>query len=681
MTISLLFGVHAHQPVGNFDEVIAEAHLRCYGKFLRVLERYPEFRFTVHFSGWLLGVLQERYPEDMALLAKMTARGQVEWFGSGDAEPVLAMIPERDRISQLNQLSDRIERYVGQRPKGAWLTERVWESAVVGSLARTGIRFVAVDDYHFLCAGTDARKLDSFYTTEEGGVTLDLFPISEQLRYRLPFSPAAEAVRYLEELDAQGHRAAIYFDDVEKFGIWPETYEWVYERGWLEQFVEGVLASPRIRTMSFADYHAGNATRGVVYLPTTSYIEMNEWTLPAPVAREYAALVQQQKDAGVFERHKAFLRGGIWRNFLSRYPESNWMHKRMLGLSARLAALPSPQRTAPLTQMLHYAQANDAYWHGLFGGLYLPHLRRAIWNNLIALEAALNQLAAPAAIQTLDLDLDGRDEIFLRNHETTAVLRNDGDACVIELSSLPLRHNFGDTLRRYAEGYHAKLTQGETAHAEGEGIASAHDRVMFKHAISPEDAIPDTRPRAIGVDQVTGVDGAAHAVANYALVKADAAGASFAATLGNAQVEKRITLRAGGVALDYRATGLAGHWQVQLNLAMPSCDGFAGRYVLADGSVPCGFGQDLSLDEVTTLRLEDGVLGGVITLDVEPPARLAARPHLTVSQSEAGFEKIMQAVEITLSWPMAAPPSGSSASAAFRVSLQAGALPPVPHTP
>jgi len=204
MTISLLFGVHAHQPVGNFTEVIDEAHVRCYGKFLRVLEGYPDFRFSVHFSGWLLGMLQQRYPEDMALLAKMTARGQVEWFGSGDAEPVLAMIPERDRVSQLNALSDRIERYVGQRPKGAWLTERVWESAVVSSLARTGIRFVAVDDYHFLCAGTDAAKLDSFYTTEEGGTTLDLFPISEALRYRLPFSPAAEAVRYLEALDAKG---------------------------------------------------------------------------------------------------------------------------------------------------------------------------------------------------------------------------------------------------------------------------------------------------------------------------------------------------------------------------------------------------------------------------------------------------------------------------------------------
>jgi predicted glycosyl hydrolase (DUF1957 family) len=123
----------------------------------------------------------------------MTRRGQVEWFGSGDCEPVLAAIPHRDRVSQIATLSDKIERRFGMRPSGAWLTERVWESSVVTSLVATGIRYVTVDDYHFLCAGKQARiELDSFYTTDEDGRRLDLFPISEAARYRLPFSPAAK---------------------------------------------------------------------------------------------------------------------------------------------------------------------------------------------------------------------------------------------------------------------------------------------------------------------------------------------------------------------------------------------------------------------------------------------------------------------------------------------------------
>ena len=151
--VSLLFGIHAHQPVGNFPEVIADAHLRCYRPFLNILYHYPDFHFAVHFSGWLLDYLMEQYPEDIVLLKKMVARGQVELFGAGDTEPVLAVIPYRDRIGQIETFSKKLKKKLGQRPIGAWLTERVWESTVVPSLVDCGIRYVIVDDYHFLCAG------------------------------------------------------------------------------------------------------------------------------------------------------------------------------------------------------------------------------------------------------------------------------------------------------------------------------------------------------------------------------------------------------------------------------------------------------------------------------------------------------------------------------------------------
>ncbi|MDP2809499.1 MAG: DUF1926 domain-containing protein [Rhodocyclaceae bacterium] len=655
MPISLLFGVHAHQPVGNFPAVIDDAHIRSYGMFLRVMERYPEFRFSVHFSGWLLDVLFQRFPDDMARLAAMTRRGQVEWFGSGDCEPVLAAIPHRDRVTQIATLSDKIERRFGMRPSGAWLTERVWESSVVPALAETGIRYVAVDDYHFLCAGEDGAKLDSFYTTEEDGRCLDLFPISEAARYRLPFSPAAEAVAWLEDLARAGHRASIYFDDIEKFGIWPETYEWVFEKGWLTQFVEGVLASPLIRTDTFADYHAREKTRGIVYLPTTSYIEMNEWTLPAPRAAAYRALVEAEKAAGRFELHKPFLRGGIWRNFMSRYTESNWMHKRMLGASQRLAALPSELHNAAMQEHLHRAQANDAYWHGLFGGLYLPHLRRAVWNNLLALEAALASLTQPDASEQIDLDHDGSLELALRNSNLQAFVRDDGNAALVEFSSLALTHNFGDTLRAYAEAYHAKIDQALTANAEheaGEGIASAHDRVAFLHAILSEDAAPDMRPRGIFLERLgnpDSADGMLQALDSY---RAGDRQGSWAASGEGWRIAKTYRLDADSLCVVFRAEGdgLPALIETELNLALPSCDGYGGRYVLADGSIPGGFGHALDLDGMHRITLDDSELRGSLQIEARQPVHLTARPHRTVSQSEAGFEKIMQAVCIALAW-------------------------------
>jgi alpha-amylase len=650
MTISLLFGVHAHQPVGNFPAVMEEAHVRCYRMFLQTVERYPDFRFSVHFSGWLLDWLLLRYPEDMARLAMMTQRGQVEWFGSGDCEPVLASIPHRDRVSQINVLSDKIERLFGQRPTGAWLTERVWESAVVPSLVETGIRYVAVDDYHFLCAGEPAGRLDRYFTTEEDGKRLDLFPISEQARYRLPFAPAEAAVQWLEHLAREGHAAAIYFDDIEKFGIWPETYHWVYEQGWLTGFIEGVLASPLIRTATYAEFHGSRPTRGIVYLPTTSYIEMNEWTLPAPAAREYHALVEQERQAGRFEQRRANLRGGIWRNFFTRYAESNWMHKRMLDASDRLAALPSALRKPAMQEALHRSQANDAFWHGLFGGLYLPHLRRAIWNNLLTLEAALDAVAPPPDLERRDLDCDGHEEVFLRNGSLRAVVRSDGDAMLIELSSHLLGHNFGDTLRHYDEGYYDKLRTAlgmdGKPHLPGEGVASAHDRVAFRHPIAPEDMEADTRPRGMFEDCWYAPDGSVRPVHHYREVSPTV----FSADLGAGRLFKTFVLTDGLLRVRYRAENLSGHLEIRLNIAMPSCDGYGGRYIQENGDIPCGFGQNLDLPAMRRLVLDDDVLGGALVLSAQPALPVTAQPHQTVSQSEAGFEKVMQAAELVLAW-------------------------------
>ncbi len=654
--ISLLLGVHAHQPVGNFTVVLEEAHARCYRPFLRVLHRYPDFRFAAHFSGWLLDWLLAHHAQDMALLREMVARGQVELFGAGEYEPVLAAIPQRDRVGQINALTGKLARHFGAQVSGAWLTERVYIPTVVPALADCGMKYVTVDDYHFLCTGKEAAELDGFHTTEEDGRTIDLFAISEQLRYRLPFSPAADAVAYLEGLAREGRGAAVYFDDIEKFGIWPETFEWVYAQRWLERFIEGVLASPLIRTETYRDFHAAHATRGIAYLPTTSYIEMNEWTLPARAAAVYDGLVAREKQAGRYEASKPFVRGGAWNNFFVRYPESNWMHKRMLGLSERLAALP-PGRHEALAGRLYRAQANDAYWHGLFGGLYLPHLRREVWRNLVELEAALDALAPRPPLTARDADLDGVRELFLCNADLQAVVKLDDHAALCELDAYGLAHNFGDTLTQRSEHYYHKLDAAPQAGGATAGIASAHDRVAFKDEVAPGDTVPDARPRRLFLDAWQRLDGET-AWPRYSAgpVKAPLMSAAFSAPLDGGEVTKTLTLAGRSLQVAYRLRGVpGGRFAVTLNLALPSCDGYSGRYILEDGSIPCGFGQPLDLAVSRRLTFDDRELRGSAVLTASRPVDIRARPHHTVSQSEAGFEKIMQAACIELSWPIDAP--------------------------
>lgn len=662
--VALLLGVHAHQPVGNFNEVIDDAHLRCYQPFLRMMNRFPGFHFSIHISGWLLANLQRKFPDDLQLLRSMVLRGQAELFTAGYTEPVLASIPVRDRIGQVNLMSERLDQAFTQRPQGAWLTERVWDSTVVPSLVACGVKYVTVDDYHFLCAGQNAAALTGYFSTEEDGRRLDIYPISEALRYRIPFSPAQEVVSYLEGLAGTGEMpGAIYFDDIEKFGIWPETYDWVYERGWLEQFIQGVLDSPIIRPMRYADYHQRSRTRGVVYLPTTSYIEMNEWTLPAQPARVFSELVDRSRQHGLYDTQKAFIRGGIWRNFLSRYPESNWMHKRMVSLSNRFNQLAESRKTAEMRDHLYEAQANDAYWHGLFGGLYLPHLRRAIYHALVRLERLLDALTPRSPCSAMDLDLDGYEEYFLHDESVQIVVRSQGLADVQELDSYRLNHNFADTLRRQEEHYHGKAQASlASAHqAPGDGISNPHERISFKHDIQPRDLLTDEWPRSLFIDRLVRSEQAPPtSPIRYlpASVEPDSPVLAFASlpSLREVGIELtktyRIVQQTLLVTYDFHAPP-PGTLEVEINVAMPSCDGPAGCLEMA-GEVLGGFGQVHERQDVQQLSLRDEVLGGQVLLSMNQPCNFRSAPLMSVSQSEAGFEKIMQAMTLCLSWSASA---------------------------
>ena len=590
-------------------------------------------------------------PTTSSCWQQMVSRGQIELFGAGDAEPVLAAIPQRDRLAQLEALSARLALRFGKVPHGAWLTERVWESSVVPALAQSGIGYATVDDYHFLCTGSDARELDRYFTTEEDGETLDIFPISEALRYRIPFAPADDAVRYIESLAQRGRRAAaIYFDDIEKFGVWPQTYAWVFEQRWLRDFVERVLASPRIESMHFADFHRNTRSGGIVYLPSTSYVEMNQWTLPPPAATAYAEIIEREKRSERYAATKGFVRGGIWRNFLTRYPEANWMHKRMLGLSQRLAQTEGASDDVELRTLLHRAQANDAYWHGLFGGLYLPHLRRGIYASLLALESKLDAIDARAADRARRPRSRRRRRAVRaqrRHPDRRAVGRHGGDSRARLVRASP-------QLRRHAAPPSRALSRARWRRRDARASRRRHCVGARADRDSPSDEPPRTSSRT--TRRATSRATAGSPTAKFARSTATRRRASTTLRLrssprqtahGSANASRSTRAR---MVIRYDIdTDRAAALRTTLDLAMPSCDGFAGRYIVGD-DIPCGFGQPLDLASAQQLTLDDRCIGGAIELHFSPAARIVARPYRTVSQSEDGFERIMQSATVEATW-------------------------------
>ena len=277
-------------------------------------------------------------------------------------------------------------------------------------------------------------------------------------------------------------------DDLEKFGSWPGTYEHCYTNGWLESLFSTLERnSDWLETCTPGDAVASRAPLGRADLPTASYTEMMEWALPTVARGRYHALVEEfstRPDA------MPFLRGGIWRGFFTKYAESNLLHKKMLHVSGKVRKLAEVKRRPgtildrqnEATTLLLQGQCNDAYWHGVFGGLYSPHLRTALWRSLIEAEAiadGIEHRKAHYAVATkIDFDADGREDIYFTSDRYAALLQPADGGTISALDCRSSKTALVNSLMRRPEAYHAALREATSKSAAGP--QSVHDHKRMK---------------------------------------------------------------------------------------------------------------------------------------------------------------------------------------------------------
>jgi alpha-amylase len=465
--------------VGNFESVIEESYQKAYKPFIDIMYDYPEFKFALHCSGILWDYFLEKHPEYIEIVKKMVERKQVELVSGGYYEPILSSIPQKDRVGQIKMMNEFLKKTFNVQPQGLWLTERIWEQTVVKDIVDAGIKYTLVDDYVFYSAGINRienPELTDYYITEEEGRILYVFPISQTLRYYIPFKPVEEVIQLFSKFVRQNQIIALTMgDDGEKFGIWPKTYEHVYKDGWLKKFVEQVLKNSQwLKTTTFSEFVNLKPPKQKIYLPTASYFEMGEWCLPTSTQEMFENLIKNLDNIPNNQVIRQFLRGGYWKNFLSKYPESNNMHKKMLFLSEKIQRV----KDKKLIQTFYKSQCNCAYWHGVFGGLYLPHLREAVYQNLINVEKQI----VKNGVYCKDFDKDTQDEILVSSEKFSLYIKPSYGGSVYELDLKQYDKNLLNVLSRKKEAYHKRLIEFESNNSkiDPQQVKTIHDLVLVK---------------------------------------------------------------------------------------------------------------------------------------------------------------------------------------------------------
>jgi alpha-amylase len=632
--------VHCHQPVGNFGFVFDEAFRKAYEPFIAALERHPGIRVGVHYSGPLLDWFEAHQPAFVQRLRTLADRRQIEFLAGGYYEPLLPLIPEADRRGQIALMRQTLARLFGVDATGLWLTERVWEPDLPSTLAASGIRYTMLDTNQFRVAQpwlpADRQIEDEFwdvlgcYNTDHAGRVVGVFPMSKRLRYWIPFQEPERTIEFLRRAARTQPVAVTYADDGEKFGLWPKTFEWVYEQGWLERFFSALeRESSWIRTETFSDYLSRAGTDGQVYLPCGSYEEMLEWSR------------------------------GFFRNFLVKYPESDAMYRKMLDVSRRVNARGPSADGAPdeATQALYRAQCNDAYWHGVFGGLYLANLRREIWRQLLAAERALEPSPAWPAVRREDLDGDGVADVIAKTSAVGIMIAPQHDGAVTEVAHYASGANLVDTLSRRYEPYHEKLKARQLTAAGRQAPTSIHDALRVKEQGLEAHLAYDDHRRVWFVDYgfstmptlqaITRSTWSEHRLWSWgpwvledAGVQAgkDAVTVTMRRPLGQGRAEKTISL-------DRRTSAIGCHL---------SLDGVTAPVVgleLNLGVQDDARRQPQWQEGVRELVVRDPHLKLAVTITLEPAGTVATFPIETVSDSEEGLERTMQGVAVVCLWP------------------------------
>ncbi len=624
--LRFVFGVHVHQPVGNFDHVFEEHVRDVYVPFLSAIAERDFTPIALHVSGPLLEWLEHHDARYLDLIGRLAADGKLELLLAGFYEPILIAIPREDRLQQIAWMREALRGRFGVDATTLWLTERVWEPGLPADLVDAGVECVLLDDRHFLVTGFERDDLHAPYRTDSDGRTVSLLPIDERLRYQIPFRPPSDTAGYLRGLRDSGRRLSVFADDGEKFGGWPGTKAWVYERGWLDAFFDamGRLREEQVvRLVTPSEAWREVESAGLAYLPTASYREMEGWSLPPRAATRLEQVEREWGEGRLAGADGALLRGGHWRNFLAKYPESNRMHKKALRLS-HLCRMrgdpPAPRRE------IGRAQCNDAYWHGVFGGLYLPHLRAGLWRHLARAEAQL-RAGEPLAYDSVDLHGDGHDELWIHSGSFSAVVSPRRGGAIEEYTRFEDEVNYADVLTRRVEAYHRVVEHGPVTDPTAEPESRNHDAREPGMVAPPR----DHHDRALLVDRVIGHD----------LGEAEYARADYVPVASWVESPMVVEVTRDDDALLISLTPVDDHRLIRKELRFAAGGQLTVRYSWKPDAFPthCWFAPEISVSADPSLVCQPGTTVWHYRIS-------------TVAKSERGLEETVQGLSFTPLWPV-----------------------------
>jgi 4-alpha-glucanotransferase len=349
---------------------------------------------------------------------------------------------------------------------------------------------------------------------------------------------------------------------------------------------------------------------------------------------------------------------------------------------SRLYDLPQNSEAFERARMLLWAgQCNCAYWHGVFGGLYLNFLRAGIWENLLKCEQQIEEALEPGPfirVAVEDRDYSGEEQIVLTSDRFSLLFSPQLGGSLWELSWRPAAANLLDTLTRRPEAYHKDYLEQSVSTPSLEGGAdSIHNRKTMKEEGLLDHLRYDPYPRGALMEHFMEKTatleefhkGEYRELGSFLMEPAAVEQERLSAKENSGREGMRLSFRQDGrvgeveLLLEKVVTVYAGEDRIQVDYTLAHRGGPESELCFAvELNLAClgGYdqgrsyhipGRDLreknlasiaSDPQVEEIRIRDRWRGLKLSLAFSEPALLWRMPIETVSLSEGGLERSYQ---------------------------------------
>ena len=608
--LHLVLGLHHQMPLGSSETATEHEYQEHHRPYLSLLNSFPEVRVALHYSGPLLEWLDAQHPEYIMLLRELVERHQVELVGGAYYDAALSIIPNADRLGQVEKLTTHLRSQFGIRPRGSALAEGVWEPSLASTLHSSGMEYVFLSAAQLQGAADDG-ELHKPLITEDQGRVLSVLPVTTAV---LGAADVSSPTQVCAELRALARRHVGGIAVAFEAGLPSSRLSSTERTAWLSELFQRVLEAEWVQIALPQQALAASPERPRVYLGCST------------------------RSAGVGD-------GALFRRNLVRYPESRMLYARMMYTHLLVNQIRGDKaRKRSAQNELWRGQSHTAYWNGSGGGIRSPHVRHDAYRSFIEAEKTAREhgTLVPGLVSA-DFDLDGLPECLFHGKVFNAYVHHLGGA-LVELDHIASSRN-----------YQASLVSGDDP-APYMPPASFRDRFSQRIDLDvvSDGAIAETGDFLDGVYRVSDVDRdrLRCVFERHGVVAADGVEQSVA-------VRKRYQFRGRSLAVDYHISNLSDRslrtrHAVEMNLAFSDVDRLTiSAHLRTDGEpgVPVSARQPRRVARGDGVRFHDAADGVLLTLISEGASELLTAPVVTPE----GY----QATTVAACWDLDIPPGGT----------------------